>query len=527
MATAVFKYNSISISIPCKENDKMIKIINDFKNKINNHDDKILFFYYDKSINVDSTFEEIANDSDKLKKFMTINVYDNIESNNSPQFVESKFVICPICKINCEFTIEGNFITTSCNNNHKTKILITEYKKTQIIDISTIKCSNCNLSNKIESEIKGTFYYCCKCNENICYKCKPNHQKHTLIDYNNKISICSKHFDHYSSYCEDCKLDLCYLCETKHDKKHIIRQYKDKMVDKDKLSEQAINMKTTFDNFKLNMSNFLNCTEEMCKFLVERTENFEPINKNYLELQNINEIKKNIDKHENTIQLLNQIFNPLNESTFQESKKETIINEESFSNNNKKNEKSNITNINELFMGIEKIKSKNYSTELKDVNKNININLDNNDFLYDNEIKKEEKFQYINEENENIVIKKENKLCKYNDTVKNNNLFSFNYSQLLNPKNMQINEAYYTLINSIDLFNPKKNKDIQKSAFSNYFNEFTNNILRNNTRVGLNYIFRVKSPNFISLKTSKNIDINNNIPIFEVPFNECIELKNY
>ena len=50
MATAVFIYNSHSISIPCKENDKMIKIINDFKNKINNHDDKILFFYYDKSI---------------------------------------------------------------------------------------------------------------------------------------------------------------------------------------------------------------------------------------------------------------------------------------------------------------------------------------------------------------------------------------------------------------------------------------------------------------------------------------------
>ena len=31
MATAVFIYNSNSISIPCKENDKMIKIINDFK----------------------------------------------------------------------------------------------------------------------------------------------------------------------------------------------------------------------------------------------------------------------------------------------------------------------------------------------------------------------------------------------------------------------------------------------------------------------------------------------------------------
>ncbi len=37
----------------------------------------------------------------------------------------------------------------------------------------------------------------------------------------------------------------------------------------------------------------------------------------------------------------------------------------------------------------------------------------------------------------------------------------------------------------------------------------------------------MKSPNFISLKTSKNIDINNKISIFEVPFNECIELKNY
>ena len=250
------------------------------KNKINNHNDKIIFFYYDKSINVDSTFEEIANDSDKLKKFMTINVYDNIESNNSPQFVKSKFVVCPICKINCEFTIEGNFITTSCNNNHKTKNIITEYKKTQIIDISNIKCSNCNLSNKIGSEINGTFYYCCKCNENICYKCKPNHQKHSLIDYNNKISICSKHFEHYSSYCEDCKLDLCYLCEAKHDKKHIIRQYKDKMVDKDKLSEQAINMKTTFENIKIKISNFLNIIQEKCNFLVERTENFEPYNKN-------------------------------------------------------------------------------------------------------------------------------------------------------------------------------------------------------------------------------------------------------
>ena len=66
-------------------------------------------------------------------------------------------------------------------------ILLNEYEKTQLIDISKIKCEKCNTFN-------NEFYKCITCGKNLCILCKDSNDKsHNIIKYGQINYICQKH----------------------------------------------------------------------------------------------------------------------------------------------------------------------------------------------------------------------------------------------------------------------------------------------------------------------------------------------
>ena len=59
-------------------------------------------------------------------------------------------MICPRCNENCLIKIKDyKIILYNCKDNHETIIPINEYEESQKINISNIKCSKCNIKNKL------------------------------------------------------------------------------------------------------------------------------------------------------------------------------------------------------------------------------------------------------------------------------------------------------------------------------------------------------------------------------------------
>ena len=196
MASVIFIYDNSVKRIICNINDKIGKIIENYLSQCFWKLNDFFYFYDNHSIDLESTFSQTANKKDRENKSIIIYVYDKPISIIN----ESKDVICPKCKENCQFRIEGNFIITLCKNGHKNAYSFQEFDITQNIDLSIIKCDFCKSTNKITSEYFGTFYYCLNCKKNICFCCKKNHDRsHDLIDYNYKKGTCLKHSDYYCS----------------------------------------------------------------------------------------------------------------------------------------------------------------------------------------------------------------------------------------------------------------------------------------------------------------------------------------
>ena len=252
-------------------------------------------------MNEELTFIETANNIDKQNKKITTYVLDienpNNQKNNNLKI--SKNIICPNCKENALLCFNGYKLTlTSCKNGHTTEnILLNEFEKTQIIDESTIICDECKEKDK-SNTYENKFNRCLTCKLNICPLCTSSHQnkKHNIIDYDVKNCICDIHFELYNSYCYDCKKDICVMCEKEHNAHCLvyygsiipdINDMKDKMKDlREKIEE--------FKNYINEIINKLNITMEnldnLYKINDDIINNYENKNRNYLALQNVNDI---------------------------------------------------------------------------------------------------------------------------------------------------------------------------------------------------------------------------------------------
>ena len=305
MAEVVFNYDGREIKIPCDISDKMEDIIKRFLIKVQKDGEILpLVYLYNGSTNIKSElkFSEQANKLDRERKKMNIIVTKDAEVpiiNKNP----IKDIICPNCKENILIEISNFKITLyNCKNNHEIKnILLTEFEETQKIDLSKIICDICKKNNK-KTATKNEFYFCNKCNKNICILCKSVHDpSHTIINYDDKNYLCKKHNDPFTKYCKICFENICIMCENKHNG-HELFELGKILIDKDDLLELIEKLKNTIDKFKLkiNSKDILNKVENQLniyyKINNDFISNYNMNKRNFHKLTNLNFLKKYNEK---------------------------------------------------------------------------------------------------------------------------------------------------------------------------------------------------------------------------------------
>ena len=233
MVDIEFNYQQKKTVIQAKIDDSFTNVISKFISKTKLDLNNIFFLSNGKNLNKNEKVKSIMSESEKRNKKMIILVYDinNTINIGNTNIIKSKDIICPICQENCLFNLRNFRIKLyGCKNGHKTEnIKLKDFNKTQVIDISKIKCDKCKSKNKSET-FNNEFYVCYECKMNLCPLCKSVHDKtHSIINYDNKNYVCNKHNETLFKYCEDCKIDMCLSCVDEH-KGHNIQSYEDNLV---------------------------------------------------------------------------------------------------------------------------------------------------------------------------------------------------------------------------------------------------------------------------------------------------------
>ena len=213
MSKVEFNYNGINTIILCQEDEKMEEICKRYKVKSLIDINNVHFLYNGNQINLQLTYNQIINFTDRQRRMMSVLVYSinsTIVSNNNKK-ISSDFPICLKCKESVIFELKDYKINLlGCKNNHNiNNIFINEYNN--YIDLSQIECNNCK--KKKYDIYNNEMYICIGCNILLCPLCKNIHNKeHNIINYDLKNYICNKHNEVLFKYCEDCKIDLCLSC---------------------------------------------------------------------------------------------------------------------------------------------------------------------------------------------------------------------------------------------------------------------------------------------------------------------------
>ena len=300
----VFNYNGHDTTIQIFSDEKMKDIINKFSEKTGTKTDSVFFIYNGSQINIneDLSFSQQANEIDINRKKINILVSD-INNNDEPKTYEiiSKNFICPECYENIILDIKDYKINYKCKNNHsKQQIMFDEYENLQKMDLTKIKCGQCEKCTKGDT-FNNEFFYCFDCKKNICPLCKNSHdQKHGLFNYDDKNYNCEKHNEQFIEYCQECEKNLCFLCKNEHiNHKNIINLQnmiipKEELLNKFKITEDIIGeIKKTVDEIKKKLDNFINIIGTLYKINKNFVDNYEVKNRNYEILQNLKEISNN------------------------------------------------------------------------------------------------------------------------------------------------------------------------------------------------------------------------------------------
>ena len=315
----IFNYQGTNLIIQCNINDKIKDIINKFLNKIQIKENNLFYLYNGTQVNKELTFNEQANELDKIGKIM------NILVNNAPKEIEeiiiSKDIICPECKENTLIDINNFKINFhGCKNDHNINdILLDKFGETQKIILNNIKCNFCNI-NHLSSNSQNEFYICKTCNKNICKTCKDQHDKnHIIINYNDKNCLCDKHIEEKFIYhCKTCKKDICIICKSEHEQ-HDLIDFNSIIIKDDDILKTMNDLSDTIEKFKnkiklinevfIRILNAIDLYYDMNKTIIN---NYNLNKRNYYKLQNLYYLKNNneiIIKYINSIVDNNQIFN--------------------------------------------------------------------------------------------------------------------------------------------------------------------------------------------------------------------------
>ena len=184
----IFNHNQKIIAIQVDLKEIWKDIIKKYVNKSGINIKTVYFIYSGNKIDEKNSLDRIINSNDKKLKKMNIFVNDIERTTLNKTIINSKEIICPICKESIKMKIKEYKINLyDCKNGHnKNNILLDGFNSTQKIDESEIKCGICqNGKSKTHNNI---FYKCNKCKINICPICKSIHDKaHNIINYEQKI----------------------------------------------------------------------------------------------------------------------------------------------------------------------------------------------------------------------------------------------------------------------------------------------------------------------------------------------------
>ena len=249
--------------------------------------------YNGKIINENSILEDIINEDDKKTKIVRFLVR---EINKTIKKIKSEDIICPKCQESIFMTIKDYRINLfDCKNKHKiNNLLLNEFEKTQIIDLSKIICNICRVETK-DNTYNNLFYRCLECGINICPLCKSKHEKsHKIINYDEKDYICIEHNERYKYYCPQCKVNICQNCESKH-KNHNISNLN--LYNKNQLLNELNKFEKDIDNLNKNISEIIDKFLDfkykinLYKGIMENmTNKYEDKNLNFQIKENIKEI---------------------------------------------------------------------------------------------------------------------------------------------------------------------------------------------------------------------------------------------
>lgn len=262
MSLVEFSYNGVETLVQCNSNDKLMDIMNKLSNKIKIDFNSVNILYSAKVIKEeekDLTFSQLANETDKKRNMMCIQIIDSIQKKEKDLFLNSTQIICPECKENIRISIDDYKIRLyDCANSHNiNNISIDEYEETQKINQTQIICDNCKKANKANS-YKNLFYRCNICQQNLCILCKDKHDKnHNLINYEDINYICKKHNEAFTFYCKSCKKNICISCENEHSN-HDIISFGKIIPNKDNIFNRLKEIRNILDLFNNDINNIIN-----------------------------------------------------------------------------------------------------------------------------------------------------------------------------------------------------------------------------------------------------------------------------
>ena len=403
----------------------------------------------------------------------------------------------------------SNELTNPHEPDEVMEIPINDYLKKISEPDTHVKCSKCNKkynpsinkknhnkSNSSEEEEDeeeeeeeddedndNQFFLCYSCNKYFCKKCKEEHVKHlnvndkSLIEKHYVINVdclpcrCLYHNEKYLGYCNNCKQNVCIEClNGKLHKSHEIVFFKNIMINSKEVSEikNKINIEKKnlefFENLfmesinkiKTKFYNLLENKKEICRLKEILINQYEKHSYNYQTIMTCLKMEfnaKNLTifsklKDENSFDLINLIFDTLNETpkyTYKKTKTDNFSKKkENLNNDDNKN-------INKMNKSKEKdIKEESKSKKVK--KKKIHKKIISNSFSID-----------LNEEENNVSQVNINKENSNNSLINNNSINNSNG----NKKNLiRVKKNNNILNNSKDTKEHKDKSDLSRNIFN-------------------------------------------------------------
>ena len=210
--------------IQCQQDETIEKVYKRCLSKLYKKPDlnAVSFLYNGKLEEPSKTLIQVINPIDKSRNRLSI-----IVNKNDDGFIKHNNIICPECLENASVECIDFKYNLKCVNEHIFNNLSPEeFKKSQEIETSRIKCDVCKEKNM--SDWNGeVFSRCLECKMNICSgECDENHlenickkrkSKHKLVNFSlEDDNECFEHKKIFKYVCEKCEKDLCDDCVENH-----------------------------------------------------------------------------------------------------------------------------------------------------------------------------------------------------------------------------------------------------------------------------------------------------------------------